>query len=159
MYANSTVTIFVREKGCLSAGKKTLRLPCRPQASGHPRVSGPRQERERLTNRASNPCPAHPVFLWHKAQLQEARRARQAPKESHAPTHLSAPGSLWSSQDPTPLKRLHVQTQPASGAQLQQQIAPGDQRHQPISARRVGRVPPPAEARTFPICSCSRLQW
>lgn len=165
LYTNSPITSLFQRKGSVTARKKTLHLLRRPQASGSAprRVLGFRtQVRESLPKKASKTLvwPIHSSFgttpSYEKPRGPGPRPVKH-PKVSSTPTHLSASSSLRSSQDPKPLKRLHVQTQTASGAQLQQQIAPGDERQQPISAETVGGVPPLPEARMFPICSCLGL--
>ena len=128
------------------------------------------QEEERPQRMASNPCPPQPFFTWPEVQLQlgnpehwDETRTGQRAGGTLTSLQLALPES---SQALTRLKWLHVHdadcvstctTQTASGALIQQQMAPADELHQPISVRQPCR-PAPTCRLSYPTCSCSRLQ-
>ena len=128
------------------------------------------QEEERPQRMASNPCPHQPFFTWPEVQLQLGSPEHW--DETHTGQRAGGPltslqlALLESSQALTRLKGLHVHdadcvstctTQTASGALIQQQMAPADELHQPISVRQPC-CPTPTSRLSYPMCLRSRSQ-
>lgn len=152
-HINHTTTVPVQRKGLTGAAQKRSFVSSTGlEPSGRPPAFTTYTGREGKAPKDGLASPA-PSVLWAKPpppgsphRQVKARAAKRGARPLTSPPPV-LPGS---SQAPTPLKRLHVRDAgTASGARLQQQMAPGDERHQPISARTVG-VAPPTSSRAFP---------
>lgn len=154
-----------REKAAQGLGReKLIRLLCRPRAlrasSGLQDLH--RQEKEKPHKTAPSPtCPIYSLSSPNSGYLEAQRRRSRPALGRQAPGH--SPLRCLLSQGPRRRRRrlngCTCRTQStASGAQLQQQMAPGDERHQPISAQTAG-VAPPHLRPPFPTSSHLRCLW
>lgn len=102
-----------------------------------------RQEAERPPKTASIPCPPHQFFVRPQVRLlgRPEGQVETYPRRKAADQLTSLLTSL-----PGPRRSRRCLNGCTCRTPLQQQIALGDERHQPISAQKASVVPPPSPA-------------